>query len=208
MAKPIQHKTEYAHLPATAAGALHLGTMYYFTGKPCRKGHVGLRYASSANCVTCIEERRNFRIDTSKHRFSERNINLAINAMANGETVYQSETPCPKGHKVRFTGTNNCVECGKQVMRARREKSKWARIKKLYGLNFDDVDLMKRNQNNQCQICCISLTDKNTHIDHCHDSGKVRALLCSRCNQALGLIDESLERVENIRAYLIGHGKC
>jgi hypothetical protein len=32
--------------------------------------------------------------------------------------------------------------------------------------------------------------------------------LCSRCNQALGLIDESLERVENIRAYLIGHGKC
>jgi hypothetical protein len=208
MAKPIQHKTEYAHLPATAAGALHLGTMYYFTGKPCRKGHVSLRYASSANCVACIEDRRNSRIDTSKHRFSERNTKLAIDALSSGETVYQSETPCPKGHKVRFVNTNNCVECSKQVLRARREKVKWARIKKLYGLNADDVERMKRQQNSQCRICCISLTDKNTHIDHCHKNGKVRGLLCSRCNQAIGLLDENVQRLDKVKSYLIEHGKC
>lgn len=205
MAKSISHHEQYSNLPATASGARYLGSLYYFTGKPCHKNHIGLRYASSGNCVSCIEEKRGVSFDTAKNRFSPENTERAIFAMADGHLKYTSNTPCPKGHLERFTSSNNCVQCNLEAMKTRKNKVKWARIKKLYGMSINDFEKMQKLQSNQCSICTTKLTDKNTHIDHCHKTGKVRALLCSRCNQAIGLIDESIDRAEKIKNYLTEH---
>jgi hypothetical protein len=208
MAKSIQHTKDYSHLPATASGARYLGSLYYFTGKPCKAGHVGLRYASSSNCVHCIEDKRGVVFDTEKDRFSEKNINLAIAAMADGNTKYFSETPCPLGHLERYTSSNNCVECNSISMQRRKESARWSRIKKLYGIDQNQFDGMVLAQKAKCSICDADLNPKNTHIDHCHTTGAVRELLCSKCNQAIGLVNESLETLEKIKQYLMRHGKC
>lgn len=205
MAKEMKFHQEYSSYPATSVGALRLGSLYYFTGKECKNGHTSLRYASSSNCVECIEKKRGVQFDKNKHRFSDENINLSIDAMANGFTSYISTSACPKGHFERFTSSNNCVACSQKSMEKRKDYLKWLRIKKLYGITEEDFLQMLQDQSELCEICKKKLTDKNTHIDHCHQSGMVRALLCSKCNQGIGLFDEEasnlLKAVEYLRKY-------
>jgi hypothetical protein len=64
------------------------------------------------------------------------------------------------------------------------------RVQKLYGLSELDVTKMLDKQNCKCVICNINI-QTGYHIDHCHLTGKVRGLLCQKCNQAIGLLRES-----------------
>ena len=54
-----------------------------------------------------------------------------------------------------------------------------------------------------CEIC--GDTTAKMAIDHCHDSGKVRGLLCSNCNTALGLLKEDVERMKSMIRYIETH---
>lgn len=73
-----------------------------------------------------------------------------------------------------------------------------------YGLPFERYQEMMRSQEGRCALCGIPEKDAPRgvlHVDHCHVSGKIRALLCGRCNTAL----EAVERpgfVDAARAYL------
>lgn len=208
MAKQYQFHAELSKYPASAVQARSLGEMYYYTGKPCRNGHLSLKYASSGNCAKCIEERRgtveiNLRGKSSKR--SEENQRLAEQALACGMTTYKPSSPCKHGHLERYVGTNNCVACNDIAQIKRRQSSRWSRIKKEYGLTRECYAQMLHGQRSLCAICSTELNDKNTHIDHCHATGKVRALLCSRCNQAIGLLDESEERLTAAVEYIRGH---
>ena len=58
---------------------------------------------------------------------------------------------------------------------------------KLYGVDFHDWALMFERQNGLCGVCGFRLTmDFKTHVDHDHETGKVRGLLCHKCNILLG----------------------
>lgn len=202
MAKPVIVNHKYGHLPATALGARNLGILHYYTGKACTKGHVGLRYASSGNCVHCIEGRSGKTFTLLKDRASKENFELINKALKDGFITYLSDKPCPKGHYERFTSSNNCVACHKASADKRRERAKWLRIEKLYGLTKQDINKMIVYQNNQCFICLVSFDEYKMHIDHCHKTGKTRALLCSKCNQAIGLFDESPIKLGKAMKYL------
>lgn len=72
-----------------------------------------------------------------------------------------------------------------------RQYARKSRLKKLYGLTIDDAALMLQRQNNRCAICEVEFSEtKKPVVDHCHSSGKVRELLCSPCNTALGHIEK------------------
>lgn len=204
MAKPEVFHPEYSLLPATGARARHLGVMHYFTGKKCSRGHISPRYASSGNCAQCIAERKgnayiNFRGKSSK-RSAENQI-LAEEAIAGGKTTYFALTQCPHGHSERFVNSNSCVECSRLNMQKRKEESKWKRIEKLYGVTKSIFDLMLKDQDHKCAICESEIKE-SAHIDHCHTDGHVRGLLCSRCNQAIGLLDEDTERMKKAVSYI------
>lgn len=55
-----------------------------------------------------------------------------------------------------------------------------------YGLTTDAYAQMMDAQNGVCAICKSPSTSKRLAIDHCHTTGKVRALLCQNCNVSLG----------------------
>lgn len=40
------------------------------------------------------------------------------------------------------------------------------------------------------------------HVDHCHDTGAVRGVLCFNCNAALGHVNDSIERLQSLIRYL------
>ena len=207
MAKKLEFHHKFSKLPATAARARELGEVLYFTGKRCTKGHLSPRYASSANCAQCIASKRgqveiNHKGKSSKR--SEENQALAVAAFNAGHLAYDSIDPCPSGHYKRFVSSNNCVDCSKSAMQSRSESAKWARIFKLYGLSKHDIEVMLHEQNYQCFICgdCIA---SGHHIDHCHTTGKVRKLLCSRCNQAIGLLRENSTFFDKAAKYIKAH---
>ena len=63
-------------------------------------------------------------------------------------------------------------------------------------------------QNGRCAICgCKLNSSRYTRFagDHNHRTGKLRGLLCTNCNTALGLFKDSIERLEMAKRYLIEH---
>ena len=72
-----------------------------------------------------------------------------------------------------------------------------------YGLSIEQVASMLKDQNHACKICDISLpTTTDARVDHDHQTGKVRGILCHPCNVALGLFKDSKENLAKAIRYL------
>lgn len=70
---------------------------------------------------------------------------------------------------------------------------------KKYGLTKDGYNLMYTEQDGCCKIC---KTNINLCVDHNHDTGKVRGLLCNKCNVGLGCFIDDIELLEKAIEYL------
>lgn len=81
--------------------------------------------------------------------------------------------------------------------RAWRDKH---RIEK-YGLTGDQYESLLALQGSKCAICKDDFV-VTPHIDHCHSTGKVRGLLCSTCNTALGKFKDDVEVLTSAITYL------
>lgn len=73
-----------------------------------------------------------------------------------------------------------------------------------YGLTLDEFNSMRAIQNNCCAVCLIAENELSSrlHVDHCHNTNKVRGLLCSNCNTALGLLKENEKIILALLKYL------
>lgn len=74
----------------------------------------------------------------------------------------------------------------------------------VYGITIDDYNRMFEEQNGCCAICGIHQSEFKTrfHIDYNHETGKIRGLLCNKCNQGLGLFQDSSELLSLASEYL------
>jgi hypothetical protein len=73
-----------------------------------------------------------------------------------------------------------------------------------YGIGPEKFDSMRRSQNYGCAICKIleSECKKSLCVDHDHKSGKVRGLLCNKCNLLLGKANDNIETLQSSIDYL------
>ena len=85
------------------------------------------------------------------------------------------------------------------------------KLKSTYGVPLGWYDATLAKQNGRCAIC--TTTDSggrgDFHLDHCHDTGSVRGLLCSNCNVGIGHFRHSKELLVEAIRYLAesrGHG--
>lgn len=77
------------------------------------------------------------------------------------------------------------------------------RLKSLYNLTVEQFDARASKQNNVCAICSrICPSGRLLSVDHCHKTGKIRGLLCMRCNKALGLFDDNVLNISKAIEYL------
>lgn len=93
--------------------------------------------------------------------------------------------------------------------RSSRQRDRIKRITRLYNLLPDDYFDMVQEQENKCAICgnqetrLTKLGDtRPLSVDHDHTTGKVRRLLCNRCNAMLGYSRENPEILESAADYL------
>jgi ribosomal protein L40E len=75
-------------------------------------------------------------------------------------------------------------------------------IKKRYRLTEVEYLQLVESQNNQCKICRSVLT-KEVIVDHNHITGKIRGLLCRKCNFALGLFKDDPAILQRAHDYLL-----
>lgn len=74
-----------------------------------------------------------------------------------------------------------------------------------FGLTPEDYDVMLASQKGVCAICSAdtpSAHRKYFYVDHCHITGKVRALLCGSCNTGLGHFKDDVSRLRAAADYL------
>jgi hypothetical protein len=69
-----------------------------------------------------------------------------------------------------------------------------------YKITLNDYDKMVTNQSGRCKIC--GNNPETLHIDHCHETGQVRGLLCFNCNNGLGAFKDCVNTLQNALIYL------
>ncbi len=119
------------------------------------------------------------------------------------------------------TGLRLCSCCGqhKPLLDFHGRKEKAARCKDCtsasflrykYNISLAQFNHLREQQKGLCKICgavleikeSSSLRTKNVAVDHCHDTGKVRGLLCSMCNKGLGCFNDNIASLEAAILYL------
>jgi hypothetical protein len=75
---------------------------------------------------------------------------------------------------------------------------------KKYGLTFAEMQQMLATQGFKCALCGDPIDEVTRNVDHDHATGVNRALLCDKCNWALGLLKDSPELLEKAAAYVRG----
>jgi hypothetical protein len=120
---------------------------------------------------------------------------------------------------------DQCVDYARERLRAdpvlRKKKNeyqnaRWATIplrdhraanlKKCYGITHEEYDRMLAAQGGKCAICesTTSRTKRSDYlyVDHCHDTGAIRGLLCGPCNAGIGSLGDNVGRLEAAIRYL------
>lgn len=114
---------------------------------------------------------------------------------------------------VKYQST--CKLCYKIARAADYQKNKdyyKSKSLKKYGIDVTEFNRLKAEQNEVCACCkkpetrinyrSPDLSISELAVDHCHTTGKVRGLLCCKCNFAIGLLRDDTETLENIIRYL------
>jgi hypothetical protein len=100
----------------------------------------------------------------------------------------------------------------KEIERKRRERYKSDPKLKLkernrgllrkYGITDEEYLKMLEKQNGVCKLCRRPPNEKKFHVDHCHETGRIRGVLCHQCNWYLGVIERDVEILDRIKGYL------
>lgn len=98
--------------------------------------------------------------------------------------------PCTLAHRLKYSKAKP------------EERLKYNRFHK-YGATPELITQITIRQSNECAGCKRPFT-KTPCLDHCHETGVIRGLLCHSCNRALGLLGDNAETLRNLIEYLRG----
>ena len=122
------------------AEAKEAGLMMYYTGKPCRRGHVAPRYVNSKLCLTCNK------INSSKGNIKRNQVGRVYKdwrlqgkqwnacpyrneALRIGAKRYNSGKPCLRGHTSdRLTRNSRCIQCDSELGKEKRAEASRIRL--------------------------------------------------------------------------------
>lgn len=99
-------------------------------------------------------------------------------------------------------------------MESRARTNKKTRLKKVWKMSVEDFESLLKSQGNRCAVCGDiesrrgKWLTRNLNVDHCHDTGAVRGLLCNRCNLGLGYFKDDPILLLNAIKYLTKEEYC
>ena len=95
-------------------------------------------------------------------------------------------------------------------MKRRRAERQLITTAASFGMGIEDYSRMFDKQGGACAVCRLPGIGKGTRhqplcIDHCHATGKVRGLLCDKCNLGIGNFNDDPARLDAAAAYVRQH---
>lgn len=129
------------------------------------------------------------------------------------------ERTCPRcgdNYEVVHPTHPYCPPCTREYKRENRkpltsEQKRQKRnnaYQRKYGITLDDYEKLLEEQDYTCKLCDHVDDPSNGHtrlaVDHCHDTGRVRGLLCRSCNVAIGSLGDNEEGLKRALAYVKG----
>lgn len=100
---------------------------------------------------------------------------------------------------------------GRRIHRMSLEAQRHYGRKRYYGLTGEEYGAMLAEQKGVCAICekpetaMLRGTPKQLHVDHCHETNRIRALLCGKCNAMLGLAGDNTGILRAAADYIEKH---
>lgn len=100
---------------------------------------------------------------------------------------------------------------GKARNHEHRRYHKAYQLRRIYGITIDEYNAKLTEQGGKCAICSMEVTFSRdltaAHLDHCHATGKVRGILCVRCNQGIGFLQDRIDLLYKAIDYLKEYGE-
>lgn len=108
---------------------------------------------------------------------------------------------CQRGRSAAWYAANRERALATQLayQRAHPRQQRTYRLRRKYGLTADEFDRIAAEQDGLCAICRLN---PPTVVDHDHETGLVRGLLCQDCNLGIGKLRDSADIVERAAEYL------
>lgn len=139
--------------------------------------------------------------------------------MAGTGRIFPKELSCKYCNTLFTTNkpaVKNCSsECTKKYMYERRNlkrknnKTEYKRyyteynLKHSYNISIEDYIALAEKSAGLCGICKKRPKHK-LFVDHCHTTGRIRGLLCRKCNIGLGMFEDNINILDSAKAYLFG----
>ena len=120
---------------------------------------------------------------------------------------------CVSCAKPNSNGKDQCDECGsKEYSRYKksrlteegRRREATNQLRHLYGITYEEYEELLAQQGNVCEICQQNKNrdGRRLFVDHDHETGSLRGILCQKCNSILGLASDSPEILRQAANYL------
>ena len=77
-------------------------------------------------------------------------------------------------------------------------------IQRMYGITMAEFDGLVEFQKGNCAVCFkpLEILNRRANIDHDHETGEVRGILCTGCNTGIGHLGDNIEGLERALYYL------
>lgn len=172
--------------------ALQNGEKIYH-GKPCKNCGTTAKFTSNWGCVKCAAE-RNENPDVRK-RYEQSDKGKRVRKKINASNAQKERIRLYNASSKGKATTSRFYENNPDKFLEYRTKK--------YGITPDQYNQLLTEQQYCCKVCGVHESElaKSLAIDHCHTHGHVRALLCTNCNTALGLLKENTDIMKKLIEY-------
>lgn len=120
--------------------------------------------------------------------------------------------PCKVGYARKYRD-ENLDKVRESQRRSRNSNPRVYRNKQLlwtFGITLEQYEQMLEDQGGVCAVCGKTENEihpqskkvRNLNVDHCHQTGRVRGLLCNSCNRGIGLLNDDPAVLRQALAYL------
>jgi hypothetical protein len=198
--------THYSGKIVNAREAFDAGETRYFTGNPCKHGHIAQRMVANGVCQECLRARRQRNRDAIYSKVREwklanpERVKLLNkqSSKRHPETQKKAKQKYRKKHIDRIRATD--AERARRIRKANpeREIERQRRYR-------DKAEALKASKAGRPRPDICDLCKGNTGgivFDHCHKGGQFRGWICDRCNKVLGLVGDSIPLLASMSDYL------
>lgn len=124
-----------------------------------------------------------------------RNVSKAIHV------IYRKESNVPYKNREKY------LSAQRGYYNEDKDAYKWRTRLYLHKITKEQFFDLLEKQSAKCALCdkeFPGIFGKDMHIDHCHDTGKIRGILCKVCNVGLGMLGDDIKGIEKALKYVKG----